>query len=76
MFSDWTRQEPGFYLHPTLGGICRERDSKWYWYPAADWPDEMEKRRGPLSSLKKAIALADLDRGMADLPEPREETQQ
>ena len=58
MAESWTRQEPGWYTHPKLGGICRERKGAWYWHPG-DQPDEIRTRKGPVSSLNKAIALAD-----------------
>src|SRR3972149_11564416 len=35
--TEWTRQEAGWYTHPTLGGICREQDGWGGDLRASDW---------------------------------------
>lgn len=33
MPNGWRMEEPGWWIHDGLGGVCRERDGKWYGYP-------------------------------------------
>ena len=47
----WDKQESGWYTHPTLGGICKEDDERWYWFP----PDkETGPAIGPFDTLREA----------------------
>lgn len=45
----WTREEPGWYTHPVLGGICLEEDDTWWWYPL-----NTATARGPYRTLSQA----------------------
>lgn len=31
--NSWEKTEEGWHTHPILGGICKEDDGYWYWYP-------------------------------------------
>jgi hypothetical protein len=44
----WIQQEAG-WLTSELGGICREKNGKWYFYPASG-----ESRTGPYTSATAA----------------------
>ena len=47
MLDGWCKEEPGWWVHETLGGICREQDGKWYGYPKT-LPES--ERLGPFNS--------------------------
>lgn len=47
----WTCEEPGWWVHDKHGGVCRERDNKWYGYPKSIPESE---RIGPFSKAKVA----------------------
>lgn len=52
----WTQQEAGWWTHPLLGGLVREKDRKWHWHPL----NSTAKHRGPWLSLREAMeALKD-----------------
>lgn len=51
----WVSEEPGWWVHVVLGGICREDDRKWYAYPK-HLPES--ERLGPFATAHAAaIAL-------------------
>ena len=69
----WVRQEAGWWTKDGVGGVCKESDSRWYFYPhdggftvmiAVDENDKfnsMERamvRIGPFISLRQAIGHA------------------
>lgn len=49
----WTCEEPGWYVHPALGGICWESDG-WYW-----WPLVGEGMTGPFETFRAAREAAE-----------------
>lgn len=46
----WRREERGWWVREGVGGIVREEDRRWYFYPADDGP-----RRGPWRTLTYAM---------------------
>lgn len=52
----WERQGPGWYTS-ALGGVCRERNGRWYFYPAQFYTPDM--RHGPFVSLTAAKRAAE-----------------
>jgi hypothetical protein len=55
--TNWERQEPGWYTQSNIGGICQERDGKWYVYPLSG--QSIEDRNGPFKTFAKARVWAD-----------------
>jgi hypothetical protein len=53
MTPGWVCQEPGWWVHETMGGVCREEDRKWYAYPK-NRPES--ERLGPFDTANKAAA--------------------
>ena len=53
---DWEQQDRGWHTS-ALGGICKEADQKWYFYPAGT-----NEKIGPYATLGGAKAAADLRR--------------
>ena len=49
----WERQDTGWYTHPKLGGICKENDDKWYWYPLSGLLSVLPPI-GPFETLREA----------------------
>jgi hypothetical protein len=47
----WRREEPGWWVMDGVGGICREADGRWWFYPVED-----SERVGPFRTLSYAIA--------------------
>jgi hypothetical protein len=47
----WRREGPGWWVMEGVGGICRESDGRWWFYPADDG-----ERVGPFRTLSYAIA--------------------
>jgi hypothetical protein len=49
----WRIEEPGWWTHDTLGGVCRESDGRWYGYrkhePETDYT-------GPFKTAREAVA--------------------
>ena len=49
----WKKQEAGWYTSE-LGGICKERNGKWYFYPIEIKEDIFTNRSGPFTTLAVA----------------------
>jgi len=47
----FTKQEAGWYTRDGIGGIAKEVDAKWYFYPC----NEAEPIAGPFYSLVHAL---------------------
>ena len=56
--TEWTRQEAGWYTHPTLGGIRREKDGWWWYLRESDWDDRLVPM-GPFASYADARRVAE-----------------
>lgn len=51
---EWVKEEAGWYTSK-VGGICQERDKKWYYYPITSTPTHIfEERQGPFDTLTEA----------------------
>lgn len=53
---EWIKQEPGWYTESNIGGICQERDNKWYVYILNSKPLD---RKGPFKTFAQARKWAD-----------------
>lgn len=63
MTPEWEIQNAGWHTSE-LGGVAKERDRRWYFYPMDD-----SQRHGPFNTCAQAKAAA-------LLPQPRDTTQE
>lgn len=47
----WHIEEPGWWVHDTLGGVCREADGQWYGYHKLEPETD---RIGPFKTARDA----------------------
>jgi hypothetical protein len=60
MASKWEQQEAGWWTSD-LGGICLEKNGRWYFYPR----DEDTTTMGPFRSLRDAMKAVEGTDGLA-----------
>lgn len=48
----WRIEEPGWWAHDSLGGVCRESDGKWYGYQKVEPETD---RIGPFKTAREAV---------------------
>jgi hypothetical protein len=57
---EWIKQEPGWYTESNIGGICQERNGKWYVYLLNSKEGHIfDDRKGPYKTFSAARKWAD-----------------
>lgn len=58
----WRIEEPGWWTHDALGGVCRELDGKWYGYLKSEPETD---RLGPFKTAREAAEAVEQSTAVA-----------